>query len=198
VRKPIKPQVVRAEFTESPIIRMLLVTARPNGKYDVGYRTISRPLVETLEKAKLRVLIDILRPATFEAFVNKLEDVGNGYYHIVHLDMHGSLVDYDTYLKLAENKEQLQQHAVTFRNFGRDEIEKYDGLKAFLSFEPYDDGKVKDNGLVEADAIAKKLQTYGVPIIILNACQSGKQVGSDETSCTNRCSNALFCDSQCC
>ena len=60
------------------------------------------PLVEALEMGKVAAQIDIVRPGTFEALVNKLEDVrddyGDGYYHIIHLDVHGVLLTHDQYL----------------------------------------------------------------------------------------------------
>ena len=52
VRKNLMPQPVRATFRASPTINLLIVTARPGGKRDVGYRTISRPLVEGLRRPK--------------------------------------------------------------------------------------------------------------------------------------------------
>ena len=58
--------------------------------------TISRPLVEALETGKIPAQIDMVRPGTFEALVNHLEEIrdehGEGYYHIIHLDMHGALL----------------------------------------------------------------------------------------------------------
>ena len=48
IRKNITPVTLHAQVRSSPTIHVLLVTARPYGKRDVGYRTISRPLVETL------------------------------------------------------------------------------------------------------------------------------------------------------
>ena len=61
---------------------------------DVVYRTISRPLVEAIRNAKLRVNIELLRPGTYEALERHLESKGSGYYHIVHFDVHGGLKTY--------------------------------------------------------------------------------------------------------
>ena len=83
----------------SPTINLLVVTARPFGKGDVGYRTISQPLVETLRKAKLPVKVDILRPGTYEALENHLQEISNehgvGYYHVIHFDVHGAVLTYE-------------------------------------------------------------------------------------------------------
>src|SRR5215469_6480554 len=75
VRKHLKPQIRRAAVHTSPTINLLIVTARPQGERDVGYRTISRPLVEGLRQANAPVKIDILRPGTYRALVDHLEEV---------------------------------------------------------------------------------------------------------------------------
>ena len=48
VRKNLVPSTIQAQVRPSPTINLLIVTARPSGTRDVGYRTISRPLVEAL------------------------------------------------------------------------------------------------------------------------------------------------------
>ena len=76
---------------QSPIINLLIVTARPHRENDIDYRAISRPLVNSLRQASLRVNINILRPGTYRALKNHLSECQNGYYHIIHLDVHGAL-----------------------------------------------------------------------------------------------------------
>ena len=73
VRKNLKTQPVAANVRESPTINLLLVTARPDTQADVGYRTISRPLVEGLDRTDVPVQIDILRPGTFQALSDHLQ-----------------------------------------------------------------------------------------------------------------------------
>lgn len=68
IRKSVKPAVIEAKVNRFPTINLLVVTARPNAESDVGYRTISRPLVRAIRNAKLRVNIELLRPGTYEAF----------------------------------------------------------------------------------------------------------------------------------
>jgi CHAT domain len=58
-----------------------------------------------------------------------------------------------------------------------------DGLKAFLSFEPSADDAA---GLAEASEVADLLLKHKIPIAILNACQSGKQVRVQESSLAAR------------
>jgi hypothetical protein len=42
---------LEARAGESPTLNLLVVTARPGEALDVGYRTITRPLVATLRQA---------------------------------------------------------------------------------------------------------------------------------------------------
>jgi len=93
------PPPLHAILQPSPTINLLIVTARPLGGRDVGYRTISRPLVEGLRRAKLPVQIDILRPGTYQTLVNHLEETramhGAGHYHVIHFDVHGALLTFE-------------------------------------------------------------------------------------------------------
>jgi len=169
VRRNSQPTVSQVDVQPASQLRVLLVTSRPSGVKDISCRTISRPLVEALDTGKIPARIDMVRPGTFEALCKHLEDIqnehGKGYYHIIHLDMHGSLLPYPLY-SIQSDPTQPQ-------------LEPYEGLKAFLSFN-------RANGSggnpVSADKLADLLNEYQVPIIILNACQSGKQVGATETS----------------
>ncbi len=99
VRKNLKPQVIPSSIRPSPVINLLIVASRPSGVHDVGYRTISRPLVESMHNANLNVQVEILRPGTYRALENHLRDVtanhGEGYYHVVHFDVHGAVLTYD-------------------------------------------------------------------------------------------------------
>ncbi len=93
------PRLLVTDAKESHSIKLLVVSARPMGKFDVGYRTITRPLVKLLRNANLPVKIDILRPGAFDALIDHLESVrdrhGAGYYHVIHFDLHGALMTYD-------------------------------------------------------------------------------------------------------
>ena len=170
IRKSVKPATIAANVREFPIVNLLVVTARPNGEQDVGYRTISRPLVEAIRNAQLRVNVELLRPGTYEALTNHLEAKGKGYYHIVHFDVHGALKTYDDFQQGVENNRYLYDG-----RYGRSKIEHYEGKKAFLALEGEATGEYD---LVEASEIADLLTGKGIPVCILNACQSGKQLGS--------------------
>jgi tetratricopeptide (TPR) repeat protein len=185
IRKNLKPQTVRAKVRPSPTINLLVVTARPFGEGDVGYRTISRPLVEGLRKAQIPVRIDILRPATYRALVDHLEEVRQrqhqqrgeddevgGYYHVIHFDVHGALLTHEQVQKGRKTNRYLFQP-----RYGRGDIAPYEGHKAFLFLEGERDEQAD---LVEAAELANLLVNYQIPIVILNACQSGKQLGSKQ------------------
>jgi tetratricopeptide (TPR) repeat protein len=160
-------------------LNVLLVTARPGGRHDVGYRTIARPLVAARQNGKLRAQIDLVRPGSYAALVRHLEESrdarGDGYYQIVHFDLHGSLLTYEQY--------QQAEAAVSphfFKSgYGQKEIAPYPGYRAFLSFNGAAAGQ---SDLVADEIIAELLQSHKIPIAILNACQSGMQVGDSETS----------------
>ncbi len=178
VRNSPKPQPLPAEVNPSPTLNLLIVTARPGAERDVGYRTITRPLIETLKQAELKVHVDIVRPGTYRAFKDHLEEARPGRYHVVHFDMHGSLMTWDQ-LKKGGEADQF-----SFKNrFGRDEIAKYDGVKGFLFFEDEEEPtKGSEADPAEASEVAALLLKYRIPIVILNACHSGRQSGDSETS----------------
>jgi len=175
VRRNLTPQTVRAQVRPSPTINLLVVTARPGGARDVGYRTISRPLVEGLRQARVPVRVEILRPGTYRALVDHLEAVqdqyGTGYYHVIHFDVHGALLTYAQFQKGAKAERLSFQ-----TRYGRADIEPYGGLKAFLSLEGLKEGQ---SDPVEAQELANLLIAHQLPIVILNACQSGKQVRAE-------------------
>ncbi len=152
----------------APVINLLVVTARPGEENDVNHRTISRPLMELIQQSQLRVKVDLLRPATFEALTQHLDDKGAGFYHIVHLDMHGAVMSFD-------QLESMRGDRFTFR-FG-EPLERFEGVQAFLSFESGTPGK---SDLRSASELAKLLTGKNVPVCILDACQSAKQIHGDE------------------
>ena len=171
-----------ADVRSSPTINLLIVVARPRGRGDVGYRTISRPLVEALQQSQLRVRVEILRPGTYRALVRHLEDVrdrhGPGFYHIIHFDLHGALLAYD------EFERGCQANAFFYQaRYARPDIARYDGEKAFLAFAA---DAPDQSDLAEAGEVADLLKSHQVPVTVLNACQSGKQVGARETSLGSR------------
>jgi hypothetical protein len=168
LRKHVKPVPVSACVQSSPWINLLMVTARPKEENDIGYRTISRPLIEAIEKCQLRVKVELLRPGTYEALERHLEEKGSGFYHIIHFDAHGALMKFQELQEGAKASRYLFQE-----RYGREDLQSYDGVKAFLFLEGETKGKADP---VEATELANLLTGKGIPVCILNACQSGKQV----------------------
>ncbi|MDJ0694496.1 CHAT domain-containing protein [Mastigocoleus sp. MO_188.B34] len=168
VRKSVKPTSTSTYVEPSPVINLLVVTARPDEEDDVGYRTISRPLIELIENCQLRVNVDLLRPATYQALYEYLEAKGTGFYHVIHFDCHGALMRYE------DVKQEIQRNRYVYQNrYGRYDLEPYDGVKAFLFLEGESKGEADP---VEAQELADLLTGKGIPVCILNACQSAKQV----------------------
>ncbi|PZO45296.1 MAG: Tfp pilus assembly protein PilF [Shackletoniella antarctica] len=169
VRRPQQAMVVAATPNPSPTINLLVVTARPGEEKDVNYRTISRPLIEAIQQARVPINVELLRPGTYRALENHLQAKGAGYYHIVHFDAHGGLA---TFEQIAN--EQQESDAILFKDrYGRSDVEPYAGVKAFLFLEGETPGQ---SDPVEAQELAHLLTNQGIPVCILNACQSAKQV----------------------
>jgi hypothetical protein len=166
------PVVARQDST---LLNLLVVTARPNEGQDVGYRTISRPLVEAIANAQLPVNVEFVRPGTYEAFVKQLAARGEGYYHMVHFDLHGGLMTFEQFQAQREAQSQTFQ-----RGYDLPELAAYEGAQAFLFFEGDEAGQAIG---VTAQEMSDRLKTYGIAACVLNACQSGKQgVDARETS----------------
>lgn len=172
VRKRVqKAAPIAANILPSPVINLLVVIARPDEENDVGYRTIARPLIEVIQNSHLRVNVDLLRPGTYESLERHLETKGAGYYHIIHFDCHGALMTYkDIQAGVKRNRYSYQAR------WGREDIQPYEGVKAFLFLDGESKGKADP---VEAGELANLLTGKGIPVCILNACQSGKQLKSE-------------------
>ena len=127
-------------------VNILLVTARPY-KGDVHYRSLSRPIVELIEKQKLPASVHLLRPPTFDRLREHLRE--NPYlYHVLHFDGHGA------YGTEAGNR---SCGFILGGNQGHLIFENEDGS-------PYP---------ISAEQLSPLLREYAVPCVVLNACQSG-------------------------
>ena len=73
------------------IFRILLVVCRPRGARDIPYTLVSNCLLDVAERTSssgFRVVVEILRPPTWEAFQARLCKY---HYDLIHLDMHGRI-----------------------------------------------------------------------------------------------------------
>jgi tetratricopeptide (TPR) repeat protein len=176
VRLPITRRVegLGTRFTVAAagdVLNILVVTARPDGPSDVGYRTISRPLLEGLRRADRPVRVELVRPGTWEALRDRLRaasaEHGSGFFHVVHFDLHGAVADYSA----LERGRQAQRFL-----FGQGVVEEFAGERGFLFFETGTTGKARP---VSAGEVADLLSEHRVPVAVLNACQSAKESTSE-------------------
>ena len=128
-------------------INILFVTARPY-ENDVRFRSLSRPVVEWIEKQELPARVTILRPPTFERLRAHLRE-RPAYYHIVHFDGHGG------YGAAADADGSVASHL-------------FKGPQGRLIFET-EHGKPDS---VPADKLGALLREHRIPVMVLNACQS--------------------------
>jgi hypothetical protein len=137
-------------------LRVLLVIARPAGQEDVGYRMIARPLLERLDAIRGEVDLQVLRPSTFQAFQREVQQaaVAGQPYQVVHFDGHGVLA----------GRPRAGEPGLGPRDqFGAGQA------AGLLLFEA--DGGGEDP--VSAAAFAAVVRDGRVPVVVLNACQSG-------------------------
>ena len=177
VRVPVTRRVARLPSAFElpawqPTLNILLVTARPFGQGDVGYRTISRSLLDALRQASVPVTVDLVRPGTWEALRDHLRerarrDEASGWYQVAHFDLHGGFSEYG---------ELDQLRSVGRLLFAGPRAEPFEGRRPFLFFETAQEGKAV---AVPAAAVASLLAEHRVPVAVLNACQSAMQAGSE-------------------
>lgn len=127
-------------------IHILYVIPRPYGDKDINYHALSKSLIDYISQNHLPVTVDVLRPPTF-ARLQRVLDEHPGYYHIVHFDGHGGY------------------GAVTPGNVGN----LYAGPEGQLVFETDDGGP----DLIDTTRLSQLLAEYKIPIMVMNACQSG-------------------------
>jgi tetratricopeptide (TPR) repeat protein len=132
-----------------------MVICRPAGTGDLGYRMIARPLLERLDAVRGDVELVVLRPPTLDALRAALAAAAEEGtpYQIVHFDGHGVF------------------HRT--RSAGPGVPLPSDG-EGMLVFEQPGGGAHR----VSAGRVARILADAAVPLVVLNACQSGA-VGKD-------------------
>jgi tetratricopeptide (TPR) repeat protein len=133
-------------------LRVLMVISRPAGTRDVGYQLVARPLMERLEAVRGEVELTVLRPPTFDALartVRRAAEEGEPF-HVVHFDGHGVMP-------------------------GRATGGTVGGLPATGSGEGVLAFELPGWGShhVRASKVAAALAGGRVPVVVLNACQSG-------------------------
>jgi tetratricopeptide (TPR) repeat protein len=135
-------------------LRVLMVISRPSGAQDVGYRMVARPLIERLEAVRGEVDLVVLRPPTLEALKGELlaaREDGRPY-QVVHFDGHGVLAGRGVSAGMGP--------PATFAGPAGEGV---------LIFEKPTGGADE----VRAASLASVLSNAEIPVVVLNACQSG-------------------------
>ncbi len=137
-------------------LRVLMVISRPDGTRDVGYQMVARPLLERLEAVRGEVDLTVLRPPTLEALraaVKRAADAGEPF-HVVHFDGHGAMT--------------TRGGGGAGPGQGRPAMMS-GPEEGVLAFELPGGG----SDLISAAQVASVLAEGKVPVVVLNACQSG-------------------------
>src|SRR6266480_2895151 len=147
-----------ASTSFEPPLRVLLVTARPQGTGFIDPRGIARELLdEVQEQVEMGVIeLEFLRPPTLKALRKRLRD-RKRQVHVLHFDGHGTFDE--------------QTH-------GKDEHLLSGSRRGKLAFED-DKGQLE---LVEAEDVAQVLQNSRVKLAVLTACQSAMSSADDAFS----------------
>ncbi|KAK5193631.1 hypothetical protein LTR92_007002 [Exophiala xenobiotica] len=144
---------------------ILAVSSRPKLVKDVQHRLITRPLLDIVEnvnsKSGVSVILEIVRPATFEVLTRRLLENKASDYNILHLDVHGYLDDTGTYLSLVKGtSESLKEDLIPFEAL-------LPSIKqARLSLVVLNACDSAVNGRVPSANIARRLTECGIPATV--------------------------------
>ena len=143
-------------------LRLLYAVCRPGGRNDVELRAVANRLLQDLGADLDRFDITALRPPTFEQLQKELTDAKNAGrpFHIVHFDGHGCYED------LSETSLAAWLKAINALTLGG----KHNGKHGYLLFEH--PGSKENMRPVSGGELGKLLHDTGVPVLVLNACQS--------------------------
>ncbi len=147
-----------ASTSFEPPLRVLLVTARPQGTGFIDPRGIARELLdEVQEQVEMGAIeLEFLRPPTLKALRKRLRDKKRQV-HVLHFDGHGTF---------DEQTHRQDEHLLSGSRRGK------------LAFED-DKGQLD---LVEADDVAQVLLNSRVKLAVLTACQSAMGSAEDAFS----------------
>ena len=150
-------------------VRLLYVVCRPGGTKDVSLRAVANRLLQGLGEDLARFDITALRPPTFEQLQKELTDAKEAGrpYHIVHFDGHGMYADLSK-SKLRDWVAALSSIALSGEKSGK---------HGYLLFEHPGDDRTRP---VPGDELGKLLHDTGVPVLVLNACQSAMHEAAEK------------------
>ena len=166
-------------------IRILLVICRPDSGEDVPFRSVARRIHASL-KAQLggSVQLDVLRPPTFEQLGKTLAAAQRSGqpYHIVHFDGHGGFYDLAAIFDKAQQADGQERDERLNRELALPGQHRYlqptaiyphtptPGRRGYLFFE--NANPAERERLVDGKELGELLAISGVPLLVLNACQS--------------------------
>jgi tetratricopeptide (TPR) repeat protein len=152
------PVATGAETLEVPggHLRVLMVISRPAGTRDVSYQMVARPLLERLEAVRGEVNLTVLRPPTFDALREAVTRAAaaDKPFHVVHFDGHGVMPGGSAGVWAVGSRPGMMTAGLG------------EGVLAFERPSGVDD-------LIGASKVAAVLAEGKVPVVVLNACQSG-------------------------
>ena len=129
-------------------INILMIVSRPDSEKDILFQSMARPLLDIFRPHMTRIQLDLLRPPTFEKLQQVLSEKPN-FYHILHFDGHGLFPQSTKCNSLTSHSEEDFPGQLAFKKAGG------------------------GTHLVSGAKLGKLLSGKGVPLVILNACQSG-------------------------
>jgi hypothetical protein len=165
VRTQREAQITLAPAGEADKVRILLVICRPRGGKDVPFRSVAGRLVTRVnDDARDAFDLDVLRPPTFEQLAEtlRLAKEDGRPYHVVHFDGHGVYAE----------EERLAEAGTILNNLtlGGDGSP---GPRGYLAFEdPANPANKANMKFVDGFRLGALLKDTGVPVLVLNACQS--------------------------
>ena len=128
------------------------------------FRSVASRILRSLSReAREIVQLDVLRPPTFEQLAKTLRAAKRAGqpYHVLHFDGHGTYMDLPEPAKIADFLKRLGMVTLGAPRAGQ---------HGYLLFEnPQADEKAS---LVDGPSLGKLLVETGVPVLVLNACQS--------------------------
>jgi tetratricopeptide (TPR) repeat protein len=162
----------------APTLNILVVTARPFGRRDVGYRTISQPLLDAIGQTDVPVTVELVRPGTWAALQEALRTAERkhhqGWFQVVHFDVHGG---FGTARSMTTGDGSGGGGTARYL-FDPAHASAADVKQGFLFFETGTAGTAQP---VPSAQVAALLAEHRVAVAVLNACQSAMQTG-DEAS----------------
>ncbi|MBR7838099.1 CHAT domain-containing protein [Actinospica durhamensis] len=149
-------------------LRVLMVIARPEGEQDVGYQMVARRILPLLSGLRGSVELTVLRPPTLRRFEQVVEAAAaqGTPFQVVHFDGHGAFTA-----------------APSASGGGTPDPLRFAATRrGVLSFEDAQGGAE----YVAAETVGQVLAAGKVPLVVLNACQSGQVGGELEAGIATR------------